>query len=261
MAYRLTAYQRKIQALEDKMNAEMTAITLAELQRLRRDLNIKLRRLDEQRYKITKGERLNKQFYSSRDMWHTFVDRLKKRLLKIMLAYFGLWILLHEEQVKQVTGMAVDINWDQIKRDYEADLAARIAQTASSTQRFVARVVTEWYHDPTATLDDLYKTLKTSFGDSKAKGIISAENSHAHNLIIGAIATATGAKTYWWKTKQDERVCTKDMIGPDRATYKGCRGLHGRVFPVTMPMPPRASHIGCRCKAILILPTGVEVHV
>lgn len=261
MPPRLTTYQRKIQTLENRMNAEMTAATLSELQRLRRDLIIKLERLDKQRVKINKTDVLNKQYYSSRDMWHSFMDRLRKRLMKIVLAYLGLWVLMHETQAQRVTGLDVKIDWEQIARDYEADLAARIAQTTSSTQRFIARVITDWYHDPTMTLDDLYKTLKTSFGESKAKGIVSIENSHAHNMIIRAVATSVGAKTYWWKTMQDERVCRDEIIGPDRAKYEGCKALHGRVFPVTMEMPPRASHIGCRCKAILILPGGAVVSI
>ncbi len=52
---------------------------------------------------------------------------------------------------------------------------------------------------------------------------------------------------------RDDVVCTRPMKGPDGRTYKGCRELHGKVFPHEVPQPPQGSHPGCRCNPVNII--------
>ena len=80
---RLTSFDRKINTLHEKMQSEMEVAAQAELLRLWRDLNVKLRRIENNKLKIGKiddiGD-LKKQYYLSTNLWAEFRDRLRKKI-------------------------------------------------------------------------------------------------------------------------------------------------------------------------------------
>ena len=255
---RLTSFDRKINTLHEKMQSEMEVAAQAELLRLWRDLNVKLRRIENNKLKIGKiddiGD-LKKQYYLSTNLWAEFRERLRKKITKIAFGFIALLILAYLDHAEEVTGIRGEIDERQMAKDYELDLAVRLAQTTTNMQRIIAKEVNDWYHNPHANKDDLIAKIESQFGDYRSKGIGIGEASIVHNDIVLAVANYVGANKWWWKSEKDRKVCDKKLKGPDGLTYNGCRQLHGHVFPITMRMPPESSHISCRCRPKLIFPS------
>jgi hypothetical protein len=258
---RLTSFDRKINTLHEKMQSEIEAAAQTELLRLWRDLNVKLRRIENNKLKIGKvddaGE-LKKQYYLSSNLWAQFRELLRKRITKIAAGFIVLLILAYLDHAEEVTGIRGEIDEEQMIKDYELDLAIRLAQTTTNMQRIIAKEVNDWYHKPDAKRDDLIARIESQFGEYRSKGIGIGEASVIHNDIVLAVANYVGSKEWWWASRRNENTCHKKLRGPDGLIYNGCWELHGHVFPITMRMPPESSHFGCFCVPKLVYPKRIN---
>jgi hypothetical protein len=264
---RATHHHRRARAHQSALSREIERITLAELQRLWRDLRIKLRRLDARRPKLATIEKrhLSKAAFFSHDIWAQFQERLLRRLWVVikrsMNAYHKMW----EKHIKDVATAATvasaateavtapTVPWDQeqVAAAHTAELEARILATVSGIQKSVGKLIAAWYHDPAASTPALVSDLEEAFSEQRAKNFASGEVSAVHNRVTDAVAASTGAVAFWVKTMLDENVCVHPMKGPDGGIWNGCRDLHGRVFSIWMPGPPFHKH--CRCERIPIV--------
>ena len=257
MPPRLSAYQRDIRNQCDQLDEVLTSITLAELQRLWRHLRAKIMRIEAIRPQapaLQKGAGLAKQYTISQGLWDLFRQHLHDRLLTELMAGTITLDALHAQHLERLLGDPAHIDTGELARAMESELATRITRTTAALQRKVANRIVGWYNSPGSTVKDLLKELSPEFDVVRASLIGQTEVTRLNSKVQDAMAAKLGIGEWWWDTRNDQDVCVRRMRGPDGAYYKGCHELHGKRFPIGTPMPPDASHPGCRCSPILVLP-------
>jgi hypothetical protein len=259
MPTRLTQHQRKIRKLQVDLEREITLITLQELQRLWRDFRIKLRRLEAQRpFSLQKGEHvvLQKDAFYSRDLYAQFRERTHKRVKKAAEATLIAMAALYGAHTLAVTGKAFAVDVAALMRQFETELSTRLTRITTNLQKIIATRIGVWYNNHEETTANLIEKLEPQFGESKANGVGRTEVALLAVAVLTAVAVGTGAREWWLETKRDELVCSQRIKGPDGATYRGCRAMHGMVFPITAKKPPL--HPLCRCHWHIIYPGGAN---
>jgi len=182
-------------------------------------------------------------------MWQIFLDRMMSRLIEALLSGY---ITLQGLIAMRVTGEPLELDTDLIAQSLQSQLATRITHTTKTLKREVGRKIVSWYNSPGMTNQDIIKQLQPTFGAARASLISRTEITRLDALVQEDTARQLGITQWWWMTKRDQLVCKRPINGPDGKRYNGCRDLHGKVFNIGDKMPPDGSHIGCRCKAILI---------
>jgi SPP1 gp7 family putative phage head morphogenesis protein len=124
-----------------------------------------------------------------------------------------------------------------IVAQHQAEIGRLITDAADTTREEVAARVADWANNPDVSLNDLIDNLGGLFGDARAKLIATTEVTALSSTITADLMRQTGIDSWKWWSLLDGKVCTN------------CMSLHGRDFTLRDPMPPDASHPGCRCAA------------
>jgi hypothetical protein len=249
---RRTEHQRRVDIAEAELEAMIQVIALEELNRLFRGVQLKLRRINQYRPKAHPNHtRLTKADVTGTSLWDLFRGRLRSRLMEALL---GGSISLYSLLTMRVADTPLTLDTDAIARELEYQVGERITQVTNTIKREVGRRIVAWYNSPGMPMQTIINQLRPAFGINRAELIASNEITELDSAVQFQIAAKLGIQKYWWGSKRDSLVCVKPITGPDGKIYNGCRELHGKVFDINMPMPPKGSHIKCRCKAHLILP-------
>ncbi len=248
-----TEFRRKMRRISDDILADAEDAAQAELNWLYRQLQYKVRRINQFRPRtgMAKSE-LSKYVIPQGDLWEMFRMRMQNALIKKLLSGAIALASLYNEYY--ALEQPIEINSDEFARQLEPEIGERITRVSNSIKRQVGRQVVGWYNTPGMTMNTLVGQMQSTFGRSRAALIAQNEVTSLNSGVNELIAQRTGLGEWWWSTRRDQIVCKKPLKGPDGKIYQGCRELHGKVFKVGMPMPPKGSHIGC------ILP-GQEVSV
>jgi hypothetical protein len=235
------------------MADQMEQIALSELNRLWRDVVVKLRPLANQR---PPAQNLKKASYYAPGLWADFHERMIVRLKEAIESGFVSLLALDNEYLEALFGAPLVIDSEAFAASFEPFLATRITQVTETLKRAVARKITRWYNTPGASMKDIVDALAPDFGLSRAHLIAQTEIASLNSAVQEKIAVSIGVTEFWWNTMRDQSVCKRPLRGPDGAMYKGCHALHGQVFKIGMKMPP--GHPMCRCSPILIMPKLVK---
>lgn len=234
----------------------MRDIVYEELQRLFRSYKHKVRRIDQFRPKanVRGRPKLRKADYTTgTDLWDVFADRMQERLLNALTVGA---ISIHSIMAARWPDTVLEIDSEAIARQLQSGIGTMVTRVSKAIKRQVGRKIVGWYNTPGASMQTIVKQLMPTFDLTRAELIARTEITRLDSLVTEQIAQKIEATEWWWMTLRDQLVCTRNLTGPDGKTYAGCRALHGKTFKVGQPMPPDGSHIGCRCKAILIAPVS-----
>lgn len=234
----------------------MRDIVYEELQRLFRSYKHKVRRIDQFRPKanVRGRPKLRKADYTTgTDLWDVFADRMQERLLNALTVGA---ISIHSIMAARWPDKVLEIDSEAIARQLQSGIGTMVTRVSKTIKRQVGRQIVGWYNTPGASMQTIVKQLMPTFDLTRAELIARTEITRLDSLVTEQIAQKIEATEWWWMTLRDQLVCTRNLTGPDGKTYAGCRALHGKTFKVGQPMPPDGSHIGCRCKAILIAPVS-----
>lgn len=229
---RLTHQARLKREVQDRIARDMEVATHLEFQRLWRGVRAKIREIN----------RLKKHVVYGTSLWELFQKRLHDRLEKIALDGFESLYLLEQEYQTEI---GFEYNYELELERYKYELGKRITQVAQSTQKKVGERIKQWYSTPGESMAVIIADLSKEFELPRAQLIAQTEITRMNSKMQEGVAEYLGIQEWWWQTRRDHLVCTKPFVGPDGATYNGCRGLHGRVFSIEMTKPPDASHPGC----------------
>lgn len=119
-----------------------------------------------------------------------------------------------------------------------------ITKIAEDTRQDVADKINAWWNTGLG-VDDLVKDLEPLFGETRAMLIGVTEATALSSTVTEEMMRAAGINQWQWFTMLDNWVCDT------------CRPLHGQTFTLNDPMPPDASHPGCRCQSAPSVP-GTE---
>lgn len=147
-------------------------------------------------------------------------------------------------------GFRLSLNSDEVVRLFEGNISQLVTNLTTETRSWVGNQVANWYLTPGSNLTQLMAQLDQKFNEVRSKLIGVNEITALNSLIVQQVMRQLGILKWFWQTAQDEIVCTRLLTGPDGSDYNGCAELQGQTFTIDMPMPPDASHIGCRCSAI-----------
>lgn len=241
---RLTVFNRQKAKIHAQITRDMEYEMHLELQALWRGIRRKLTRLN--RLKIKKSV-----FYQT-DMYGQFQERMYDRLISVLES--GLMSLFELETAiwAMRTIEPFTFSYESVLETLRPEIAHLITRTTNYTKRKVAKRVVQWFNTPGEPIKDIVRDLQPTFGLERAHLIAQTEITDLNSRVQQHVASQLGIQTWWWQTKRDHLVCVKPIIGPDGNTYKGCRELHGKRFSITLPMPPKGSHPGCRCDGVLI---------
>ncbi len=248
-----TVHLRRLAREQSRIEAELQAVALSELQRAWRDVRLRLKQLDDQRPKVQQKTRLRKEAYFHADLWSMVTDRLKSRLMERITAGAVSLVAINNDYLLSVLGDGIELDTEAFANTFSEELGQRITQTTDTIRRSTSRKIVSWYNTPGRTLGDITDELTADFGDVRAERIARTEIAFLDEEVQNNTAEQLGIKAWWWSSKQDSEVCTRKLIGPDGQEYKGCRELHGKRFTMDQPGPPKGSHPNCRCDKILIL--------
>jgi hypothetical protein len=200
--------------------------------------------------------RLSKQFNVRQTMWERFREQLKKKLTREALAGAAILLALQSKVLSDDDNDLIDRQ--AIARRYIDQLGQDIDGITDSIRRDISRKIIAFYNNPEMTFEQLIDSMRIPglIGAARAAMIAIDQIGKLHDHVMMDVADQLGIDRWWWKTMQDNKVCTHRLIGPDGGRYQGCRALHGKIFPIKLKGPPAASHVGCRCKRILITRTG-----
>jgi hypothetical protein len=221
---------------------------------LRRQLVLRLRRLQANKPQAVTKARLYKQSVISDSLWQSFLTRLKSRLVPLLRAgaidLVELDRLYRERQ--PVAGMDSDVIADSLRSTVEdsaflQEFEANLEVSVENMRRTVSGAVLDWYHTPGATLADVTAQLEPIFGAYNAERIAVTEMTALNARVQRAEAEQIGATTWVFQSMRDEVVCVHYVVGPDGAGYDGCRALHGKAFDINDALMPAATHKACRC--------------
>ena len=248
-----TVHLRRVAREQARIEAELQAVALSELQRAWRDVRMRLKQLDEQRPKTGQKTRLRKDAYYHADLWSMVADKLKSRLMDRIKAGAVSLVGISNEYLISVLGDGIELDSEAFANAYSEELGQRITKTTDTLRRSTSRKIVSWYNTPGRTLGDITSELSADFGQDRAERIARTEIAFLDDNVENNIADQLGIKQWWWSSKQDQSVCSRKLIGPDGNEYKGCRGLHGKRFTMDQPGPPGGSHPNCRCKKVLVI--------
>ncbi len=253
---RQTAYRRRLRIESDRIASNIEQATQAELAWLFRQLQLKIRRINQNRPKV-RGQRpkLQKAYIVPGDLWEQFRFRMQKTLLKELMEG-AITLAALKAAFYEGFGHVIQFDFDELARQIQPELGQRIVHTELSIKREVGRKIVAWYNTPGMSMEALVRQLQTgtSFSRGRASNIAQTELTTLNSRIEQNIGNQLGLDEWWWSTRRDQIVCKQLLSGPDGRGYKGCRELHGKVFKRGMPMPPEGSHIGCRCSSIWVVP-------
>lgn len=172
------------------------------------------------------------------DWWNSFWGNVKDEFNTVFTALgkaVGI-IADAENQFYQDNGKpAVPYNPQDILDHYST--GSRITSIADDTRQWTEEVINSWYFNPPLTTDDLIDQLTPIYGEHRAQLIAINETTLLNSAIADYMMRYNGLGRWKWDTMKDERVCPL------------CWDLEGQIFTLNDPMPPDASHIGCRCDA------------
>jgi hypothetical protein len=248
-----TVHLRKIAREQVRIEAELKAVALSELQRAWRDVRMRLKQLDEQRPKVQQKNRLRKDAYFHADLWSMVESRLRSRLMEKLAAGAIALVAINNDYLLSVLGDGIELDSEAFANQYSDLLGQRITKTTETIRLSTSRKIVSWYNTPESTLQDITNDLSGDFGEMRAERIARTEIAYLDDDVENNIATQLGITAWWWSSKRDSETCTRKLIGPDGNEYKGCRELHGKHFTMDQPGPPEGSHVNCRCKKVLIL--------
>lgn len=243
--YRLRTINRKqIEQAEVELEALVNTAVQAELNRLWRDVQSKVRRINRLRPKMQKVD-----IMAGTDLWEMFSTRLQDRLMKELLAGA---ITIHQLLMASFTATPYELDTDLVAKALHDNLGLMIKGVTKAIKRKVGRKIVGWYNSPATPLQTILDQLKPLFGLDRAKLIARTIITRLDSLVKGRVASDLGITEWWWMSMRDSLVCKHKLTGPDGKEYAGCRALHGKHFQAGMPMPPDGSHPACRCSAILV---------
>lgn len=252
---RRTEIQRRLTAEQRRIQDNLARVCAIELARLWRSTRLRIQRINAIRPK-TRPQRVNlsKAFVASDSPWDIFTERMRRRLIDelkrgaLSLSVLNAMLVLGEGW--EAKGWEFDT--DQFVRMIEPELATRITHVSRTLKRQVARHITAWYNSPDVSMQAVVDILRPAFGTERAALIAQNEITTLDSAVQERMANVMGIQEWWWMTKRDQIVCRSPLVGPDGRKYNGCRELHGKKFTIGQPMPPKGSHIGCRCSTRLI---------
>jgi hypothetical protein len=185
-------------------------------------------------------------FYDTQSIWAMFMERLENRL-SMSLAQGMLTLAQIEVAYHQDKGEVFSIDPAEMVEAYKPDIGTLIGYIGDETREKVAAEVAKFYNTDGMTMGDLVEKLNTHFELPRARLIAMNETTALNSHVVSETMTRLGKNKWKWYTHQDEVVCTQSLQAPDGTTVNGCKALHGMEFDINQPMPPKGSHIGCRC--------------
>ena len=253
---RRTEIQRQVRYAKRELAEELQLVVQSELNTLYRNIQLKVRRVNAYRpggkIRPRAGLRKVSSEFVTTDMWELFQRRMQSRLMKALLS--GVVKLAALNSAYSLGVAPVEFDSDAFARTIEPEVGERIGKTTTALKREVGRNVVGWYNSPGVPMQFLFNQIQTKFGSARAWTIAQNEVTSLNSKVTENIMDQIGATDWWWSSHQDSLVCTKKIKGPDGRIYHGCRELHGKVFKRGQWMPPKGSHLGCRCDSIILIP-------
>jgi hypothetical protein len=242
-----------VNAINDQIAADIESAAQAELNWLFRQVQLKIRRINQYRPKVSvQRPKLSKAYFVSNDLWGAFKERMHEALTREILA--GAIKIFDINKLFLGAEKGITFNSNEFAEAIRQELGQRITLTETAIKRQVGRKIVSWYNSPGTTMQSVVDQLKGNFGVERAHRIAQNEITYLNSRVQENIAKQVGITEWWWNSKRDQLVCQKPLKGPDGNIYKGCRELHGKKFKIGQPMPPDGSHIACRCNGVLVVP-------
>ena len=135
-------------------------------------------------------------------------------------------------------GHEVGFDYMDIVKAYQNRIGRKITRIGEDTRADTAAKITEWYSTD-AGLPDLVDQLKAEFGERRAELIAQTEMTGLTSQFTFELMGQLDQTDWTWEDVEDNFVCPL------------CSDLHGTRFTKDDPMPPDASHPGCRCAAAI----------
>ncbi len=248
---RRTEYQRKFDLTCRQIEADLQSAAQSELNWLFRQVQLKIRRIN--RFKPTytgPHQPLQKAYFTNIDLWDKFRTRMHVSILRALVrGYISLAVLT---ALKWKDLNPINFDSDEYALAVGPELGQRITHVSKTIKKLVGKKIVAWYNTPGMTMQSLVNDLSSSFnfGAYRSSLIAQTELTYLVSAISDLEAAQTGSEKWYWDSRNDQTVCTKEFIGPDGKKYKGCRELHGKIFKQGDKKPPDGSHIGCRCRPI-----------
>jgi len=129
---------------------------------------------------------------------------------------------------------------------YQSRTGKQIKKIGEDTRDHVLQDVTDWYNTD-AGLPSLLEDLGEYFGEARAALIAATETAYITSELADEQMGQYGINKWIWSSFNDWIRCPK------------CEDLDGQVFNRGDPMPPDASHPGCRCDVIFADDSGEEM--
>ncbi|MCK9597908.1 MAG: hypothetical protein M0R06_02635 [Sphaerochaeta sp.] len=250
-AVRRTEYQRKFDLTCRQIEADLQSATQSELNWLFRQVQLKIRRIN--RFKPTyvgPHQPLQKAYFTNIDLWDKFRSRMHVSILRALVrGYISLAVLT---ALKWKDLNPINFDSDEYALAVGPELGQRITHVSKTIKKLVGKKIVAWYNTSGMTMQSLVNDLSSSFnfGAYRSSLIAQTELTYLVSAISDLEAAQTGSEKWYWDSRNDQTVCTKEFIGPDGKKYKGCRELHGKIFKQGDKKPPESSHPGCRCRPI-----------
>lgn len=253
---RLADRSRRLARARLEIEAKIAAAAQAEFDWLWLHLLPALRALEANKPKTARKRKLRKQFefIGGKDLWDQFTGRMESRLRETYT------------NAADMLGRIESAHWARLGRElnlvpveivalYEQQLGRRedrkIKNIPEQKRIEIGQITSDWYNTPGETLEDLTQRIREHvLSETRAQLIGITETTWLNSSVTDYTMEQLDIDDWWWQTRRDEIVCTRDLIGPDGETWAGCRALHGQRFKRGQAMPPNGSHPGCRCDPV-----------
>lgn len=178
---------------------------------------------------------------SEEQMWAEWEQAFNAALDEAFLAAIG---VLGEADREWYASAGLQVDYDPRAILEQHQVGRNIRRIGSDTRSAVDAKIRGWYATDLG-MDALINDLSREFGENRARLIAITETTAISSTVTRELMRAGGLSRWTWETLRDELVCVAI-----------CAPNHGQVFTFNDPMPPDASHPGCRCQSAPVLPDG-----
>jgi hypothetical protein len=106
--------------------------------------------------------------------------------------------------------------------------------------------ITEKVNSGEITPESAVSQIENIFGENSANTIGDFEVGNIIGQMTYEVMTRHKMKDWRWRHLGSDEPCSSLLIVNGRE-YNGCEELEGKVFPISVVMPPEAAHLHCHC--------------
>lgn len=149
-------------------------------------------------------------------------------------AFYQSTILLANGEKSWYSALGYEVTFDPEYILSNHNIGSKITRITDQTRLSVDETIRDWWGTDEG-LQALVEQLSPLFGDYRAYLIAQTESTALASTVSEEMMIAAGLFEWTWETAMDDIVCPF------------CGDVAGMVFNRNEPMPPDASHPGCRC--------------